>query len=343
MNHKLKVIANPIAGSGRAKKLITTLKDALKKERIEYSLTVTTQSGEARQIAEHHNEPTPILCLGGDGTFNEIINGLKKAQVTLPTLGIIPFGSGNVIAKELHLKRSIRQFIHLYQNNLTRDIDIGCVSVPPTPNSQLPTPNSQVVRYFVSMVGVGFDAEVARQYQSRRGGSAKLHAHLFSYLPIAMRTLFRYRMPVISITIDGKTITQGAGFIQIANVRSYGGPFVLVNNAVFDDGELNLEWLKTPSTARSLSQWISTLGVYPTGTLRSTLTILLYYTFGFLGNGSLVSNGSRRVGANKKILLTSQDLVPVQVDGDFCGYLPMEIEVIPSCIRVFSPCPLRDI
>ena len=352
MVKRLKIIVNPISGSGRAMRFLERLKDALAKEQIECQVAPTQKAGDAINLAQTHPDATPILCLGGDGTFNEVINGLlantRFGSDSRPVLGFIPFGSGNVIAKELHLKRNIRQFIHLFQNNLSRQLDLGCVTLP----------KENLKRYFISMAGIGFDAEVAQKYhlarqdgsrlqasrcsRAGRSVSACIGAHLFSYFPIAITTLFSYQAPKINVHAEDKLITDNASFVQIANVRSYGGPFVLVNKAIHNDGLLDACWF---------------IG-------KSSLSILLYYTLAFLGNlpewpfgragGSLAAAGHQRV---KKVVISSSSqfvplappaqcsrsrsakpsLVPLQVDGDFCGYLPAEIEIIPKAVRIFTP------
>jgi len=314
MTKRIKIIVNPISGSGRSMRFLEHLKTALAKEQIEYQISLTQKSGDAINLAQAHpDDPqghpvgdTPILCLGGDGTFNEVINGLmlntRFNAENRPVLGFIPFGSGNVIAKELHLKRNIRQFIHLFQNNLSRQLDLGCVTLP----------KENLKRYFISMAGIGFDAQVAQKYHLARQDGSRLQAHLFSYFPIAIRHLFTYQAPKITIHTDGKLITDNASFVQIANVRSYGGPFVLVNKAIHNDGALDACWF----------------------TGKSSFSILLYYTLAFLGIGSLASAGHQRI---TKVAISSNQIVPLQVDGDFCGYLPTEIEIIPKAIRMFAP------
>ncbi|MBI5778533.1 MAG: diacylglycerol kinase family lipid kinase [Planctomycetes bacterium] len=306
---RLKIIVNPISGSGRSMRFLERLKDALVKEQIDCQVAPTQKAGDATRIAAEHQDNTSILCLGGDGTLNEVINGLlsntKFNTDTRPTLGFIPFGSGNVIAKELGLKRNIRQFIHLFRNNLSRQLDLGCVTLP----------KENLRRYFISMTGIGFDAQVAQKYHLSRKDGSRLQAHLFSYFPIALRHLFSYQAPRINILADGKPLAENASFVQVANVRSYGGPFVLVNQAIHNDGALDACWF----------------------TGKSSLSILLYYTLAFLGNGSLASAGHQRVN---KVVVTSQETVALQVDGDFCGYLPAEIEIVPQAVRMFTPTPM---
>jgi diacylglycerol kinase (ATP) len=307
MLNKITIIANPIAGSGKVKKFMEHFKAGLSQHHIKADLKLTTQSGDAYDIGKQYTESHPIVCLSGDGTFNEAINGIMNNKrftaLNRPPMGIIPFGSGNVIAKELSLKRNTQHFIHLYKNNLLRNLDIGSVHFL----------KENKKRYFISMAGIGFDAEVARQYQLGRNG-AKLQAHLFSYLPITLKTISCYKMPRITVQVEGKTVAKNASFVQVANARSYGGPFVLVDNALPDDGLLDVAWFK--------------------GT--SPLNIVRYYSLAFLGCTDK-AHDMRQIKTTKVILSSSNDTkIPLQVDGDWCGYLPVEIEIIPKSIRIYT-------
>lgn len=306
MTKRLKIIANPIAGSGRVSRFLEHLKNALVQEHIEPDIRLTQKAEDAIALAKDQADDVPILCLGGDGTFNEVINGLMNntrfSAANRPALGFIPFGSGNVIAKELRLKRDAGQFIRLFRDNLVRQLDLGCVNLPEV----------NLKRYFISMAGIGFDAQVAQKYHLARKDGSMLQAHLFTYFPISLKHLFSYQAPSIAISADGKTIAENASFVQIANARSYGGPFVLVNKAVPDDNALDACWF---------------IG-------KSSLSILYYYTLAFFSHGSLASKGHQRI---TKVQITATTQVPLQVDGDFCGYLPAEIVIVPDAVRVFTP------
>ncbi|MFH1227374.1 MAG: diacylglycerol kinase family protein [Planctomycetota bacterium] len=302
MVKRLKVIINPISGSGKAVRFLKKLEQALSARSIDFETMLTEQAGDAYReaIVCRDKVYSAILCLSGDGTINEVINGLMAGKQDIP-LGVIPFGSGNVIAKGLGLKRNIKQFIDLYHNNQITAVDLGRI-----------TNKESAGRYFISMAGAGYDAEVAHRYHISRAGKSRLQAHLFSYFPISIKTLWSYRMPRIAIKLDGKSITDDAGFIQIANTHSYGGPFIFVPEAVMNDGLLDVLWFQG----------------------RSRLNILLYFGMAFLGNGSL-SPGSELL-PGKNIELSSPDQVSVQIDGDYCGQLPARIEIAPKAIKVFA-------
>lgn len=299
---KLKIIVNPISGSGKAVRFLAKLEQELARNNIAFDTFLTTQPGDAHKEAAVCRDKgyTALLCLSGDGTINEAINGIVSGRQNIP-LGLIPFGSGNVIAKGLGIRRDIRQFLDLYKNYRITTVDLGRIDN-----------NQSANRYFISMVGVGYDAEVAHQYHISRAGKSKLQAHLFSYLPIAIRTLLSYQMPRLIVRVDGRVVAENAGFIQIANTHSYGGPFVFARDARMDDGLLDVVWFGG----------------------RSRLYIIPYYTMALLGNGSLSPDAQMTRG--RTIEITSPDKTSVQVDGDYYGELPVKVEIIPEAIKMFA-------
>lgn len=298
---RLGVIINPIAGLGQGNRLLKHLVTGLKKSEIEPVIRATTKAGDAKEIARTSKGYDALICIGGDGTINEVITGLKMGDCKIP-FGIIPVGSGNVIAKELKLNANVKKLIHLVKHKKTKLLDIGEIDFV--------SGHTHRRRYFISMAGVGFDAEVTRQHHLKRTGS-DFFPHTTSYLPLSIKIALTYKLPRITVEVDGRVITHDARFVQVANTRSYGGPFVFAHRAKSDDGVLNVLWFKA----------------------RVSRDILRYYW------NALSSDVRRISGVHhhrcREVHLSSHDSVPVQIDGDFCGYLPIKIKVIPSAISVF--------
>lgn len=295
------IIANPISGKGKGERATQKLISALKAEGFAPRVYYTARAGEARLLVRKATRDDTIICVGGDGTINEIINGLlDETPARSNPLAILPMGAGNVIAKELKLSRDIKQFVRLLKTRKTVKLDVGIISFP-----HAPTP---INRKFISMTGCGFDAEVTRQYHLGRQSSSVIHPHLGSYLPISVKILAGYKMPRISVKVDGQSQTSEASFVQVANARSYGGPFRFIPQARPDDGWLDILWY---------------LG-------QSRLSILKYYWRAFLGDGTNCRDA--RLIRGRKVALTSDDRVAVQLDGDCCGYLPAEISIIPQAV-----------
>ncbi len=318
---RAKIIANPIAGHGKGVRVTQRLAAVLRDIGIEPLPCYTSRAGEARELARDTGDADLIICVGGVGTVNGVINGLLEGVIPLlKPLAILPIGAGNVIAKELHLSRNIKRFIRLVQAQKTALLDVGNLSWPCTSPDTSGSRSRETVqgwsasgetvsRKFISMAGSGFDAEVARRYQLARKGPG-FHAHLFKYLPLGIRVLSSYEVPLISIEIDGRVQTTEASFVQVANAHSYGGPFTFVPQAQADDGWLDIVWY----------------------TGRTRWHILKYFWKAFMGDGADCCDACHMQG--KKVVLSSPQRVPVQIDGDCCGYLPVEINIIPKAIAI---------
>lgn len=301
MPFPVQIIANPISGKGKGERATQKLISALKAEGFEPRVDYTARAGEARLLVRKAQADDTIICVGGDGTVNEIINGLlDETPVKTNPLAVLPMGAGNVIAKELHLSRNIKKFIRLVRARHITKLDVGVISFPDAP--------APINRKFISMTGCGFDAEVARLYHLGRQASSFIHPHFGSYLPIGVKTLARYKTPRISVKVDGQPQTSKASFVQVANVRSYGGPFIFVPQAQPNDGWLEILWY----------------------TGRRKWDIIRYYWHAFTGNGTNCSDAHHVRG--RKVVLGSDQRLPVQVDGDCCGYLPAEISIIPRAV-----------
>lgn len=299
---KICLIINPIAGLGLGRHFMRYLARGLEENQFEPIIKATTRKGDARTIVKETPDCDYITCIGGDGTFNEIINGITLNGRDIP-IGLIPMGSGNVLAKELKLSARPSKFIKLLKDQKTRTIDIGEITFG--------ADNYSRPRFFASMVGIGFDAEVVRQHHLGRRGR-DFFPHMSSYLPLSLKIAWTYKNPRMNIEVDGKLITTEASFIQVANVRSYGGPFVLAPHARPDDGWLDVMWFKA----------------------QVSRDIWRYYWDAFWFDVTKTAGvGGCRV---KEVKISSRELVPVQVDGDFCGYLPVSIRVIPRAISVIA-------
>jgi len=298
---KIGIVINPIAGLGQGTRILKTLVNSLKHNGYEPVIKATSKPGDAANLTESCHDYYAVICIGGDGTVNEVINGLLRLKHKLP-LGIIPVGSGNVIAKELKINANINKFIHSLKKHNTKLIDVGKVS--------LRHKKALTERYFVSMAGVGFDAEVTRQHHLKRNG-ADFFPHTTSYLPLALKIGLTYKLPKISIEVDGKAVTDDAKFVQLANASSYGGPFKFAHHAKHDDGYLDVIWFKADVSRDLFRHYWNSLWADLTKT-----------------KGVHHKKG-------KEIKLLTNDEVPVQIDGDFCGHLPMHSKVVPKAISVF--------
>jgi len=221
------VVVNPIAGRGAAGRCLARLEEGLRTIGLSASVELTRSAGDARAIT---NKLAPdhelVVVVGGDGTLNEVINGLGVDR----PLALFPVGTGNVVAKELRLPRKVGGFCRMVGGGRQRAVDV-C---------------SAGGRRFVAFVGAGFDALVARRMAERRTGAIKMA----DYTGLILGSLARYDFPAISATVDGGEPMASRGFVLVSNLRSYGGPFVITPKARCDDGQLDVCVLPRAGRAR---------------------------------------------------------------------------------------------
>ena len=220
----LLVIVNPTAGGGRARRLVPWLRERLG-PRTEARLEVTTHAGHAERLAA---EAAPvhdrIVAVGGDGTVQEIINGLLASGEDA-SLGIVPTGSGNDLARSLGLPTEPGAAWTVAVGEGVRPLDLGQA-----------TNGRDGARWFGSAGGIGFDAGVATAMASRSGwqrGRA-------GYLLTTLAELRRFENREVELILDGSTTRRRVLFIAIANGEYYGGGMRIAPGAVTDDGLLDV-------------------------------------------------------------------------------------------------------
>lgn len=128
---KIKVLLNPYANRWKARERVPAVKKALDAAGIDYDLTLTESPGEAIAAAEQAaREFDAVIAAGGDGTLNEVINGLVRASGDRPTIpfGVIPIGTGNDFSDMVKLPRSIDEAVQVIRGGHVRQIDLGQVN-----------------------------------------------------------------------------------------------------------------------------------------------------------------------------------------------------------------------
>ena len=226
------VILNPVAGKGAAGKAIPEIKAKLQSLGITYDLVLTEQPGHAIELAEAagSNGYSTVVAVGGDGTVNEVINGLMKAanhNKLTSKLAVLPVGRGNDFSFGMGVPQDLDAACEILVDGKTRKIDIGCVTGGDYPEG----------RYFGNGVGIGFDTIVGFE-------AAKLPSFISgipAYLIAAVKTIFLYfDAPMLRIDIDGEIIEQPCLLVSLMNGRRMGGSFMFAPESSSEDGILNL-------------------------------------------------------------------------------------------------------
>ncbi len=251
---KIHFIVNPQAGRGKGRGVLRKLESILKKERLLYTLHVTAGPTSTIEDARRASRDSDVVvAVGGDGTVNQVANGLRGSEALL---GIIPIGSGNDFANMFSLPSHLETAISILKNRKVVAIDLGRVGYK--------TDRLQTVqeRYFVNGLGIGFDAAVA--YETTRVGALKGRPlYLFGLL----KTLMTYKPSAFKISWENITLNNTHLLVAIGNGVSVGGGFYLTPYAKLDDGKLDVCVVDSASMIRVLRIFPSVLkgkhGKYP--------------------------------------------------------------------------------
>jgi YegS/Rv2252/BmrU family lipid kinase len=236
-----KVILNPAAGGGSGARASPRVEQLLKEHGLQYDFVRTERPWHAVEISRESalTGYDVVVAAGGDGTTNEVINGLMKAKLaggpSVP-LGVLCVGRGNDFTSTVDIPEDLELGIQNLVRGHLRAIDIGLVAGGQYPQG----------RYFGNCVGVGFDAigTIEAAKLPRLGG-------FLSYFIAVLKTIFLYNLgPLIEVNYDGQTLTRPSLLISVMNGRRLGGGFNMASDAHPDDGLFDLCMAGEVSRAR---------------------------------------------------------------------------------------------
>ena len=212
------LVANPISGMGRAARALPRVAAALRERGLAVEAMATGGPGDARQAASGFRPRRGlIIALGGDGTFNDVLNG---ADLERCTLAVLPAGAGNVLAKELGVSHNFRMAVGQLLRSTSRHFDVGVCNG----------------RRFMCMFGAGVDAWIVKAICERRGGRLTQ----LGYLPHLIKYVVADPAWDITAVVDGEVRASGADQVSVANTHSYGGPIEVAPAADPCDGRLDV-------------------------------------------------------------------------------------------------------
>jgi len=225
----VKVILNPAAGRGHGARVEPELRQCLTAQGIRFDLERTKGPWHAAELAQRAAEDGfgTIVSAGGDGTANEVINGLMAASENgaKRRMGVLPAGSGSDFASGVGLPLDLEEACRHLTCAGGRTIDLGRVTVP-----------GKEPRYFGNVVGIGFDGAVLMEtLKIRRLRGLPL------YLLAVLKTIFlNFSTPSVTVKYDAETMDLIATLVSIANGPREGGGFMIAPDAHPDDGMFDL-------------------------------------------------------------------------------------------------------
>ncbi len=301
---KWTLLLNPHAGGGKGRKDIDRIEKLLLSEGFSYQLVISEYSRHAIQLAKNAVEKGSrhIIVAGGDGTLNEVVNGIFQQKEVSPDqiqIGMIPVGTGNDWIKTFGIKNNYLGAIHQIQEGKTMLQDVGKLSF-----SEDGVEHS---RYFSNMAGFGFDALVAQKANALK---EKGRSGLMVYLQSLIAAFVQYKTRRVKILIDKVPVEELIFSVSLGIGKYNGGGMKQAPNAVPDNGIFDVTLIKKIGIWGILT---NLAGLY-SGKYIKDYRVICYKA--------------------KEIMITSEDPLIGEVDGECIGKSQFFVEILPKKLRV---------
>lgn len=228
---RYKIIVNPTSGRGQGGQAVDQLHQLLKQKNMDYELILTEKPWHAADLARQAVADgfDVVVSVGGDGTANEVLNGLMRARQTgigTAAMSVICIGRGNDFAFGVNIPLDFAEAVDMIAADHRQLIDVGLVKGGDYPDG----------RFFGNGVGIGFDAVVGFEALKMK----RLTGFL-SYIVAAIKTIFIYaHPPIIQLTFNDTVIQEPFLMVSIMNGRRMGGGFMMAPEGQVDDGDFDL-------------------------------------------------------------------------------------------------------
>jgi YegS/Rv2252/BmrU family lipid kinase len=245
--------------------------------------------------------PTGVLAAGGDGTLNQVLNGIFKSgtEGTLPSIGIIPLGTGNDFARLNHIKPIAEEILDTLHRG-AKATDVGRV-ICRNENGEITS------RYFINVASLGMGPAVVR----RLFNSSRALGPTLTYFKAITQTFFTHRPEAVQIQTDAWSWSGKLRVLAIANGQSFGSGLYVAPNAKPDDG--------------LFSTFIA-----------AEIPLLKFLVFlQRIKSTTKIQDRLIHYNSCKKLYLTAPEKCWIETEGELVGILPAEVEIIPGGIRFF--------
>jgi YegS/Rv2252/BmrU family lipid kinase len=303
------VIVNPNAGKRKGEKDWPTISALLTEAGIEFVHVFTTHRDHAVSVAEDHINQgfRKIIVVGGDGTLNEVVNGIFRQQAVNSTdilIGMIMVGTGNDWGRMYRLNVKYKKAIKAIRKQRIFVQDAGRVNYYDG--------SREISRYFVNIAGLGYDALVTRMTNLTKesGGGGTL-----AYLVNLLKGLFRYKNAYLDIFVDGERVYKGKVFSMSAGICKYnGGGMMQLPFAIPDDGLLDVTIFKRVTK----------------------LTVVRHLKKLYSGTFTNLPFVQTHTGRAISIISSNNDQSQLETDGESLGQTPVLIDIIPKSLTVIT-------
>ena len=292
------VIFNPVARGEKAVEFRSRL-SSLENE-LEFWQTTSPES--ARQLGKQAVDSgyQKIVAVGGDGTFNEVLNGVGSVAGAFEKvqMGVLPLGTANVFAKELGLPMGLDGALDVIRGDETREVDLALATYD--------VDGRAVDRYFGQLAGAGLDAraiELVNLESKKRFGA-------LAYVEAGLKAIVESQ---VKLTVSNGNESLQGELVVVGNGRFYGGKFEMFPQATLTDGLLHAVVFERVHWADLVRRgW---------GLFTQTIS----------------QQQGIRILRGPSLELTSDREAPFQLEGDLVGHLPCRFKIFPKRLRMIVP------
>ena len=302
------VIVNPISGGGKGLEDFPKISHLLRENGIEHDPVFTEHRHHATELTVEavNRGYRKIIVVGGDGTLNEVVNGLfiqKQCEPKDILVAVIAVGTGNDWVRTFVIPRNYTKAIRAIKEGYSFLQDVGKVTYTESKVEQ--------TRYMANVAGLGFDAYIIQIFNhlKLKGWKGK-----WLYIYSLLRGYFSAKPAGVTIEVDGKVIYNKLLFSLAVGICRYnGGGIQQLPRAVANDGLLDL------TIIRPVHWWH------------------VIFRAARLFNGEIYSIGHVHHAQGKCIKITSAPVIPLETDGELQGGTPATISVVPQAVRFVVP------
>ncbi len=302
----VKFIVNPAAAHGRTEKDWPKIAAILEHQGVPFEASFTRGPGDA--IAQARQAARDgywlVVGVGGDGTANEVVNGLmefrddEKTAPALPAVGVIPVGTGNDLARSLYIPRTYEDACRRIAEGQTVLVDLGRMAYH--------AGGQERSRYFINEASTGFSSEVA----DRTNRMPKVMRGTLTYMISVFITLVAFRNQRVELKIDDQTYRRRVNSIVVANGNYFGGGMFVAPDAQADDGLFDCVLLGDFSRPE------------------------LLVNFPRVYKGTHLAHPKVEVFRGSRVEVNSADRTVLQADGEILGGGPIVFTLIPRALEV---------
>ena len=299
------VIVNPVAGSGRGLIDFPQISRLLRNDDIRHDAVFTEHKHHATEltVTAANQGYRKIIVIGGDGTLNEVVNGLFIQKAVEPCeilLAVIAVGTGNDWVRTFGIPQHYSEAIRAIREERSFLQDVGTVTYTESHYTQ--------TRYMANVAGLGFDAHVISTFNHLK---MKGYKGGWMYLYSILKSYFRYKSSGARIWVDDKVVFNDLMFSLAIGICKYnGGGVQQLPNALADDGLLDL------TIIRPVHWWH------------------IVFRLKKLFNGDIYQIGHVIHAQGRKVRIEAAPSIQLETDGELMGGTPVEVNIRQRAIRV---------